>query len=53
MLTTNTEFIYEALDQTGETRAVAIDISKAFDSVWYGGLKLKGYDVSERIFGFI
>ena len=37
------------------TRAVALDISKAFDRVWHGGLppKLKSYGISGQIFGLI
>ena len=37
------------------TRAVAFDISKAFDRVWHAGLlhKLKSYGISGQIFGFI
>ena len=37
------------------TRAVAFDISKAFDRVWHAGLlhKLKSYGISGQIFGLI
>ena len=37
------------------TRAVALDISKAFDKVWHAGLlhKLKSYGISCQIFGLI
>ena len=37
------------------TRAVALDISKAFDRVWHAGLlhKLKSYGISGQIFGLI
>ena len=37
------------------TRAVALDISKAFDRVWHAGLlhKLKSYGISAQIFGLI
>ena len=37
------------------TRAVALDISKAFDRVWHAGLlhKLKSYGNSGEIFGLI
>ena len=40
---------------SGATRAVAIDISKAFDRVWHVGLlhKLKSYGISGQIFGLI
>lgn len=33
-----TEFFYQALDKNGETRTVALDVLKAFDSVLYAGL---------------
>ena len=37
------ERICNSLDASGETRAIALDISKAFDKVWHAGLlhKLK------------
>ena len=37
------------------TRAVALDISKAFERVWHAGLlqKLKSYIISGQIFGLI
>ena len=39
------ERIYNLLDAGGETKAIALDISKAFDKVWHAGLhhKLKAY----------
>ena len=42
-------------NRSGVTRAVALDISKAFDRVWHAGLfhKLKSYGVSGQIFGLI
>ena len=45
MLTVLTEHIYNSLDAGG--RALALDISKAFDKVWHAGLlhKLKAYVV--------
>ena len=45
--------IARAFNRSGATRAVALDISKAFDSVWHVGLlqKLKGYGISGQIFG--
>ena len=41
------ERIYNSLDAGGETRAIALDISKTFDKVWHAGLlhKLKAYGV--------
>ena len=43
------------LDISGEARAVALDISKAFDKVWHAGLlhKLKAYGISGSIFELI
>ena len=37
--------IDKAFNRSGATRAVPLDISKAFDRVWHAGLlhKLKGY----------
>ena len=37
------------------TRTVALDISKAFDSVWHAGLphRLMSYGISGQIFGLI
>ena len=47
--------IARAFNRSGATRAVALDISKAFDSVWHARLlhKLKSYGISDQIFGFI
>ena len=44
-----------AFNKFGATRAVALDISKAFDRVWHAGLlhKLKSYGISGQIFGLI
>ena len=44
-----------AFNRSGATRAVALDISKAFDRVWHAGLlhKLKSYGISGQIFGLI
>ena len=41
------EHIYYSLDAGGETRPIALDISKAFDKVWHSILlhKLKAYCV--------
>ena len=47
--------IVRAFNRSGATRAVAFDISKAFDWVWHAGLfhKLKSYGISGQIFGLI
>ena len=44
-----------ALNRSGATRAVALDVSKAFDRVWHAGPlhKLKSYGISGQIFGLI
>ena len=45
--------IARAFNRSGATRAVALDISKAFDRIWHAGLlyKLKSYGISGQIFG--
>ena len=47
ILTVLSECIYNSFDAGGETSAIALDISKAFDKVWDAGLphKLKAYAV--------
>ena len=47
--------IARAFSRSGATRAVALDISKAFDRVWHAGLvhNLKSYGISGQIFGLI
>ena len=47
--------ITRAFNRSGATRAVALDISKAFDRVWHAGLlhKLKSYGISGQIFNLI
>ena len=47
--------IARVLDRSGATRAVALNISKAFDRVWHAGLlqKLNSYGISGQIFGLI
>ena len=47
--------IARGFNRSGATRAVALDISKAFDRVWPAGLlhKLKSYGISGQIFGLI
>ena len=55
LLTVVSDRIVMAFNRAGATRAVALDISKAFDRVWHAGLfnKLKSYGISGQIFGFI
>ena len=45
--------ITRAFNRSGASRAVALDISKAFDRVWHADLlhKLKSYGISGHIFG--
>ena len=47
--------ISRAFNRSNATRAVALDISKAFDKVWDAGLlhKLRSYGLSGQIFGLI
>ena len=54
-LTVASDRIARAFNRSGATRAVALDISKAFDRVWHAGLlhKLKSYGISGQIFGLI
>ena len=55
LLTVVSDRIARAFNTTGATRAVALDISKAFDRVWHGGLlhKLKFYGISGQVFGLL
>ena len=55
LLTGVSDRIARAFNRSGATRAVALDISKAFDRVWHAGLlhKLKSYEISGKIFGLI
>ena len=55
LLTAVSDRIARAFSRSGATRAVALDISKAFDRVWHGDLlhKLKPYGISGQIFGLI
>ena len=47
--------IIKALDSTFEARAIALDISKAFEQVWHKGLlcKLSSYGISGRVHSII
>ena len=47
--------IARALNRSVTTRAVALDLPKAFDRVWHADLfhKLKSYGISGQIFGLI
>ena len=47
--------IARTFNRSGATRAIALNISKAFDRVWHAGLlqKLKSYGISGQIFGLI
>ena len=55
LLTIVSDRIARPFNSSGSTRAVALDISKAFDRVWHTGLlqKLKSYGISGQIFGRI
>ena len=55
LITVVSDRIARAFNRSGATRAVALDISKAFDRVWHAGLlhKLKSYGISGQIFGLI
>ena len=45
----------DLLNRSGATRAVALDISKAFDRLWHAGLlhKIKSCGISGQMFGLI
>ena len=55
ILTVVSDRIARAFNRSGATRAVALDISKAFERVWHAGLlhKLKSYGISGQILGHI
>ena len=55
LLTVVSDRIARTFNTSGATRAVALDISKAFDRVWHAGLlhKLKSYGISGQIFSLI
>ena len=54
-LTVVSDRIVRAFNRSGATRAVAVDISKAFDRVWHADLLHKGksFGISGHIFGLI
>ena len=55
LLTVVSDRIARVFNISGATRAVALDISKAFDRVWHASLlhKLKSFGISGQIFGLI
>ena len=55
LLTIASDRIARAFIVSGATRAVALDISKAFDRAWHAGLlhKPRSYGISGQIFGII
>ena len=55
LLTVVSDRIARAFNRSRATRAVALDISKAFDRVWHAGLlhKLKSSGISDQIFQLI
>ena len=55
LLTVVSDRIARAFNRSGATRAVALDISKAFNRVWHAGLlhKLRSYEISGQMFGLI
>ena len=55
VLTVISNRISGALDNSCDARAIALDISKAFDKVWHRGLlhKISSYGISGRIFSVI
>ena len=55
LLTVVSDKFARAFNRSGTTRAIALDISKAFDRVWHGALlhELKLYGISGPVFGLI
>ena len=53
LLTVVSDIIDRSFNRSGTTRAVGLDIAKAFDKVWHAGLlhKLKSYGISGQVFG--
>ena len=50
-----TSEIYQSFEKYDETRAIFLDISKAFDKVWHDGIihKLKCIGISENLLKFL
>ena len=55
LLTVVSDRIAWSFNRSAATQAVALDIFKVFDRVWYAGLlhKLKSYGISGQMFGLI
>ena len=55
LLTAVSDRIARAFSRSGATWAAVLDISRAFDKVWYAGPlhKLKSYGISSQIFGLV
>ena len=55
LLTVVSDRLARAFNRSGATRALVLDISKAFDRVWHAGLlhKLNPYEISGQIFDLI
>ena len=55
LFTVVSDRIAKTFNRSEATRAVALDISKAFDRVWHAGVfhKLKSYGISGQIFALI
>ena len=55
LLTVVCDRIDRAFNRSGATQTVALDISKAFDRVWYASLlhRLKSYGIPGQTFGLI
>ena len=55
LLTVVSDIIARAINRSGATWAVALDISKAFDRAWHSGLlqKLRSYGISGQIFDLV
>ena len=55
LVTVLSDTIAKAFNMSGATRAVTLDISKAFNMVWHAGLlhKLKSYRISGHTFSLI